>query len=89
MSNENREALRDVRSNKDLVILSADKANTAVIMATIENNRTVEELLDPDFYNQNENPTTRIERRSTQLVKETDWSPEAMKRLQSTENRPF
>lgn len=67
-------------------MLRADKGHATVMMNTIEYNQKMEKLLDIDIYRiKKKDLTPGIERRTTQLIKTTDWSLEVMREIQPTE----
>jgi hypothetical protein len=64
-------ALSELRKDKDIVILRADKGNITVIMDQDEYNDKISQLLDPEHYNYTKlkkDPTPAIERRTREIT---------------------
>lgn len=79
---EERIALNDLRENKDIIILKADKGNATVLMNTdeyMEKMRTI--LNDPCYKKLERNPTTTFISKLTSLLKEAPFSKELIEKL--------
>jgi hypothetical protein len=63
------EALRDLRNNKEVVILKADKGNATVIMNTVDYKRQMDQVIQSDDYVRlNKDPTSKFEKRLTDCL---------------------
>lgn len=71
------------------MIVPADKGNATVIMDTNDYNRKMEALLDPDTYQiKTRDPTSGVERKTIQLIKQMNWDQETVKQIQPAQSRP-
>ena len=62
-THEEIESLRALRSNKDIIVLPADKGNATVIMHTQEYHAKMEQLLTDNTYAETkQDPTTYLEK---------------------------
>ena len=67
-----RNALKSLNSDKDIIILPADKGNATVIMSTAVYEQNIQELLDPNTYKiVNKDPNGRILWLANKLIKES------------------
>ena len=69
LSYQERQALKDLRNNENLIILPADKGNATVILNTTDYNQKMTELLSSDEYKPIKNdPTTYLEKTTKQII---------------------
>ena len=65
------EALRSLRTNKDITILPADKGNATVILDSVEYEEKAANILDhPPFQRLEKDPTTKTEKRINDKLKQ-------------------
>ncbi|KAK5650122.1 hypothetical protein RI129_001151 [Pyrocoelia pectoralis] len=74
--------LKELKNNKDILILRADKGNSTVIVNTSDYNEKMMDLLNSNEYKKsNSNPTTYLEKRTKTLINSTNLSDEIKREL--------
>jgi predicted GIY-YIG superfamily endonuclease len=83
-----RQALKELRDNPDIVILKSDKGNSSVIMKSKEYKEKMLKLLsDPIYEKLNRNPTTTYESKLTTLLHEAPIHKDLIKELSPSDSR--
>lgn len=81
--------MKDLRKDKDLVVLAADKGNATVVMATRTYVNKMEELLaNPAYRKVRRHSTGGVECRVGKLLKASGWSKEVHKSIGLYGSRP-
>ncbi|CAH2097401.1 unnamed protein product [Euphydryas editha] len=72
ITTEERQALKNIRNNQDILVLKADKGNATVVMNTTDYQQKIRELLcDEKVYKPiSYNPTARVTRKIRTLIQE-------------------
>ena len=82
LSTEERQALKSLRDNKNIIILPADKGNATVVMDVEEYNNKIQTLLrDPAYVQINSDPTTYLEKTTKTKIKNSKIDPEIQQQL--------
>lgn len=77
LSHTERCALLAIKKDETSVVLKSDKGNTAVILETAEYRQKMNDILeDSAFGKLKRDPTAKIERTVTKLLKATEWTDE-------------
>lgn len=89
LSGAEKAALKTLNNNKEIVISTADKGNATVIMNVWDYQRKISELLDPASYRKlPSDPTSRLIRKTNQLIKQSSIPVEKQRQLINTEAQP-
>ncbi|XP_068918321.1 uncharacterized protein [Tenebrio molitor] len=89
LSRDEMKALSELRKDKDIVILRADKGNITVIMDQNEYNDKISQLLDPEHYTKlKKDPTPTIERRTREIIKQSSIPQREQRALLPSSTRP-
>lgn len=90
ISKEERLALKSLKNNQDIIILPADKGNTTVVMDKTDYTEKMKILIDDtSTYNKiKRDPTSGLERKTTELLKKSKLEPELIKYLSPKESLP-
>ncbi|KAG8222146.1 hypothetical protein J437_LFUL000728 [Ladona fulva] len=82
LSREEREALKDLKDNRDVVILPADKGNATVLMERYSYTRRIQEILKDGSYKVIAcDLTDTLTRKTSTLFKESGLPPDTIKSL--------
>jgi hypothetical protein len=77
-----REAVRTLKNNTDLIILLADKGNATIIPNTVDYKQKITSLLeDPSYRRLTRDPTDSTERKTTLLLKKSTLTENIFKQL--------
>ena len=75
-------ALKELRNNENLTILSADKGNATVVLDTSDYRKKMEAFInDPAYKISVNDPTTYLEKKTAELIKSTSLDPEIKKAI--------
>ncbi|GJQ83520.1 hypothetical protein Trydic_g15987 [Trypoxylus dichotomus] len=89
ITKKERKALEDIRRNQNLIVIRADKGNAIVVMDRQDYNMKIQMLLDTDHYKKlNKDPTTKVEKKTRDAIKESSIPKEEERRLLPSESRP-
>ncbi|KAK9874835.1 hypothetical protein WA026_005651 [Henosepilachna vigintioctopunctata] len=81
-----RRALKDLRNNKDIIILPADKGNATTVLNTVDYHQKVQDLLKPENYKMlKRDPTASILRKTNDLIKNSSIPEELQKKIKVSE----
>jgi hypothetical protein len=81
-SKAERDALRALRDNQDILVLLAGKGNASVVMTSKDYSEKMEEILGDQNYNiLTTDPTKAVERRTTKLIKKSEIAEQVAKTL--------
>ena len=84
-----RQELKKLKENKEVIVISADKGNATVVMNTDEYEEKIKEILKPETYSvKARDPTNTVERKTINLLKETDWEQDLIKQLKPSNSLP-
>jgi len=77
-----RAALKTLKKNTNLTILPADKGNATAFLNTIDYKQKITSLLeDPSYRKLTRDPTDKIERKTTLLLKKSSLTEDICKQL--------
>ncbi|CAK9810876.1 hypothetical protein ANTPLA_LOCUS6713 [Anthophora plagiata] len=83
-----KKALYELKQNKDIVIIPADKGNTTVVMTRQDYTNKITQLLQDDTYKKiHKDPTKTIERKTTALLKTAKLPDDIYKSTNPQESR--
>ncbi|XP_054706778.1 uncharacterized protein LOC129216588 [Uloborus diversus] len=86
---QERRALKQLKSNQDIVILAADEGNVTAVLNTEDYHDKIQELLDPDIYRSlTKDPTAKILRETNRLIKDSLIPPEIQRTIKKSEALP-
>ncbi|XP_054709735.1 uncharacterized protein LOC129219380 [Uloborus diversus] len=86
---QERRALKQLKSNHDIVILAADKENATAVLNTKDYQDKIQELLDPDIYRSlTKDPTAKVLRETNRLIKDSSIPPEIQRNIKKSEALP-
>ena len=86
ITKKERMAIKDLNSNKDIIILPADKGNATVLMNTTDYKDKLNSLLDPGTYSTlQHDPTQKVLRKTNDLIKKSSIPQETKQKLRNTE----
>ncbi|XP_046405042.1 uncharacterized protein LOC124170364 [Ischnura elegans] len=86
---DQRRALDDLKSNRDIIILGADKGNSTVVINRKDYQAKVKSLLeDPTYEKLKKDPTAKIEREVRELIKRSSISNEEQFQILPSSARP-
>ena len=79
-------AIKNLNSDKNILILSADKGNATVVMNTDDYDQKIKDLLDPMTYKKlNKDPTANILRKTNSIIKRSTIPPDVQRNLTASE----
>ena len=82
-------ALIELRKNKQLIILPADKGNATVVMNSADYETKIKDLLSADNYSiRKRDPTIFLEKKTKQLLTESGWEETVIKKLSPSGSLP-
>jgi hypothetical protein len=88
LTKNERTALKTLKDNTELTILSADKGNATVILNTVDYKLKIASLLSDSAYKKlDKDPTESIERKTIKLLKKSSLPEDLRKRLQPSGSR--
>nr|XP_060622650.1 uncharacterized protein LOC132769734 [Anolis sagrei ordinatus] len=89
ITRKERQAIRDLNSDPDILILPADKGNATVIMHTEQYKEKIRKLLDPTIYRKlKQDPTSKITRKTNTLIKNSSINFDIRQQLCKSEALP-
>ncbi|XP_071448005.1 uncharacterized protein [Hetaerina americana] len=89
VTREERKALRDLRTNDDIIITPADKGNAMVLMKKDDYNRKINSLLNDETYSEEKrDPTSRIQKEIKQIITQSSIPPEERRWIVESAPKP-
>lgn len=82
ITKEERAALRKMRNDDSIVVLPADKGNASVVMLSTDYKQKIQAILEDEAYRPlNRDPTTSVERKTTNLINRSGLPKDTKKKL--------
>lgn len=89
ITGKEQKALKNLRANKDIVILKADKGNATAILNTKDYESKINDLLDPAIYKKiPRDPTAKILRKVNNLIKDSSIPEDTQRIIKKSEALP-
>ncbi|XP_062837651.1 uncharacterized protein LOC134299269 [Anolis carolinensis] len=89
ITRKERQAIKDLNSDPEIIILPADKGNATVIMETKQYKEKIRQLLDPTIYKKlKQDPTNKITRKTNTLIKNSSINFDIRQQLCKSEALP-
>ena len=89
IASKERQAIKKLNRDKDILILPADKGNATVIMKTTDYNGKILDILNTNDYKKvTRDPTAQILRKTNQLIRSSTLHTDTKKRLYKSEALP-